>query len=38
MNHSIAGVATLSGPPLAGSLYDMTKSYTILFLMELFVE
>jgi len=26
------GVATLGGPPLAGSLYDMTKSYTIPFL------
>jgi len=25
------GVATLGGPPLAGSLYDMTKSYTIPF-------
>ena len=28
----LSGVATLGGPPLAGSLYDMTKSYTIPFL------
>ena len=27
-----SGVATLGGPPLAGSLYDMTKSYTIPFI------
>jgi len=26
------GVATLGGPPLAGSLYDVTQSYTVPFL------